>query len=560
MERASIENSKSLKFNAMPLDASLPFDFVLRWVGGLTGHPGYSFMGQLEVIQTGGTVNKPEQTRITIEPPSELDVKVPVLPPGYSSPAPRTLTGIWIREGNGALELRQRVFVAGQAIPGTYPVRFTVTVRGIEKTLTVPFRIEAIASLPPRSIASIPAIPELARWEKIMVDTGKFHCDWNKIKDLSTSELGVWYYDGLRIYYQIADYTKDPFWNTCAGYVKSIYRDAYVLPNTGKIPGYRVFGTGLRMDFERTRQTQSAVAIDYMTENAAFGASAGSLDPITMRETAYSLLAHLSRHRLGRGGDFRKAADHALTQFDQLFVSKTFKGHHTFTVGLMMEALIDYYAETADPRVPPAIQKAADWLVDEAWNPADQGFIYHRLLVQGKLNPIRGEPELNQLIAPGLAWMWAMTGNTKYLQVGDAAYAAAVRDLWLGSGKIFSQKYRWSFDFVKWRTHPDTALARFQRPSLAVAKLSPRAFPNPWRKDRHGAARPYVRFDHLTTNCVVRIFTTSGHLVRTLNASGDGIDWDLTNESGKKVASGIYIYMIKDEAGQIARGKLAVVR
>jgi hypothetical protein len=92
-----------------------------------------------------------------------------------------------------------------------------------------------------------------------------------------------------------------------------------------------------------------------------------------------------------------------------------------------------------------------------------------------------------------------------------------------------------------------------------------RVFPNPWRKDKH--AGKLMTFDHLAYGSAVKIFTVSGHLVKTLNPSNDSVTWDLANDSGDKVASGIYIYLITvgdsgsyGGSGQKLRGKLAVVR
>lgn len=66
--------------------------------------------------------------------------------------------------------------------------------------------------------------------------------------------------------------------------------------------------------------------------------------------------------------------------------------------------------------------------------------------------------------------------------------------------------------------------------------------------------------------CTVKIFTLSGHLVRTLTPDLDTAQWDLTTNAGDKVASGIYIYLItvgetdNGGNGQKVRGKIAIIR
>jgi hypothetical protein len=91
--------------------------------------------------------------------------------------------------------------------------------------------------------------------------------------------------------------------------------------------------------------------------------------------------------------------------------------------------------------------------------------------------------------------------------------------------------------------------------------FTPRAYPNPWRADRGYAQQ--ITFDQLTGKTTVKIFTVSGHLVRTLSTQSSGlstVSWDLTNDSGDRVASGIYIYLATNDQGQQARGKVAVIR
>ena len=86
-----------------------------------------------------------------------------------------------------------------------------------------------------------------------------------------------------------------------------------------------------------------------------------------------------------------------------------------------------------------------------------------------------------------------------------------------------------------------------------------RVYPNPWRSDKH-SGRPLITFDNLTVNSTIKIFTVSGHLVKTLPMASNSVTWDLTNESGDKVASGTYIYLIKDDQGQKKTGKVAVIK
>jgi hypothetical protein len=86
-----------------------------------------------------------------------------------------------------------------------------------------------------------------------------------------------------------------------------------------------------------------------------------------------------------------------------------------------------------------------------------------------------------------------------------------------------------------------------------------RVFPNPWRKDQH-AGSP-VTFENVPPGTTVKIFTVAAHLAKRLPpTTGTAVTWDLTNESGSNVASGLYVYLLESPSGDTTRGKLAVIR
>jgi hypothetical protein len=85
-----------------------------------------------------------------------------------------------------------------------------------------------------------------------------------------------------------------------------------------------------------------------------------------------------------------------------------------------------------------------------------------------------------------------------------------------------------------------------------------KVYPNPWRSDRHGSLRS-IRFEGLTMGTTIKIFTLSGHELKTIRTDGPSVTWDLTNQSGDNVASGVYLYLIT-AAGEKTRGKIAVIQ
>jgi hypothetical protein len=129
---------------------------------------------------------------------------------------------------------------------------------------------------------------------------------------------------------------------------------------------------------------------------------------------------------------------------------------------------------------------------------------------------------------------------------------------------------------ISWSNNPDaweTARAKlvrivsgsdpqtptFQVSSDAGAFSSVRVSPNPWRKDQDTGFP--VKFENLPDGTTVKIFTVSAHEIKTLPPpSGGMVTWDLTNNAGEKVASGLYLYVLKSNGGDVSRGKLAVIR
>ena len=91
-----------------------------------------------------------------------------------------------------------------------------------------------------------------------------------------------------------------------------------------------------------------------------------------------------------------------------------------------------------------------------------------------------------------------------------------------------------------------------------------KVFPNPYyglfRFDS-GPGDRYVTFTHLPQKAVVRVFTLAGALVRTFTKEDESqfLRWDLLNETGRLVASGVYIVHIEmSELGVSKILKLAV--
>lgn len=97
-----------------------------------------------------------------------------------------------------------------------------------------------------------------------------------------------------------------------------------------------------------------------------------------------------------------------------------------------------------------------------------------------------------------------------------------------------------------------------------------RVVPNPYyiranwdrtQYDRH------VMFQYLPLKCKIRIFNTSGLLIRTIEHDGTGLtgkagseEWNLLTDEGLDCTSGLYIWQVETEDGRKAFGKFAIVR
>jgi hypothetical protein len=270
------------------------------------------------------------------------------------------------------------------------------------------------------------------------------------------AESEVWFYDGARVYFQIADYTGDSSWTACALNIASQYRN-WVIRAGGQIPSWLVFTQGMRMAYERTGDASYRTAIQLL---ATYGYVRWqtSVDDRLIRETSFALNALIDAERTGepRSPHLYRLADYLLGHYDRLFVAKTYSIHQTFYDGLAAEALIDYYELTKDPRIPEAIKVMLDWMWDYGWDKGNHRLIY---------NPDPPGPTCSaktggcqtynnaviNMVVPAFAWYWRVTGNSLYQQRGDEMFQHAFDADLTYFGKTFSQNFRWSFNYLRWR-------------------------------------------------------------------------------------------------------------
>ncbi|MCL2144689.1 MAG: hypothetical protein FWH43_06515 [Endomicrobia bacterium] len=103
--------------------------------------------------------------------------------------------------------------------------------------------------------------------------------------------------------------------------------------------------------------------------------------------------------------------------------------------------------------------------------------------------------------------------------------------------------------------------------ALPVPAQAARAFPNPWIPDSksnanvHGTYNDGITIDGLSiSGGTINIHNATGELVRKVqwSAGQDRGKWDGKNDRGEYVASGVYIWVVKD--GGTKSGKVVVIR
>ena len=183
-----------------------------------------------------------------------------------------------------------------------------------------------------------------------------------------------------------------------------------------------------------------------------------------------------------------------------------------------------------------------------AWNTENREYIW---CVNTAYSPTALDPA-SQIVADSATWNWVIYKS--HFNLGDVVTILYNNPLQIGQDTF-------TFDTKALVYNSDVAKNEIKMINV---------FPNPYygyqyregSRDLH-----YVTFSHLPQSATIRIFDLSGVLVRTINhLSGGGNPnsqfdtWDLQNDSGYPVASGIYVVYI--DMGDLGTKilKLAVIQ
>lgn len=315
-----------------------------------------------------------------------------------------------------------------------------------------------------------PSIPSESTWESNMQSAGTNIC--NSLASLSGDPLlGQTYYDGMEVINNIGIHKNNPSaWATCLGYEKAGYRDYYVIPNGGALPGYWKFTHGLLHTFQDDGQLNSMRGVTSIATTGAYCGSdyVNATTPYRGREAAYCARAVMDGMKVGLFQDTKLSNLITILEndidswIDPVNPWRLPSGDpngtgcnnkiylQPFMVALITYSLIQYYDEVSqDATVKTKILAALDWLYTNSWVSSGQAMFYQACkdnvgdpwLYGG--TPV-ASPDLALFIAPAYAWAYKQTCTTGYRDKADAMFASGVAGGYLSDGKHLDQQYLYS--------------------------------------------------------------------------------------------------------------------
>ena len=303
--------------------------------------------------------------------------------------------------------------------------------------------------------------PDKALWEAHMIEYGMQHGSYFDTQPEPTNDqkLDHVYYDGCRVYAQIAAYTGNA--EPWTGYAKKAmewFYDYAITRNAGAVPGYYNFTHGLRMDYERTGDERSKQGVITLSHKAGYAQDSCNRDWVKpfnrSREVAYAITSYINAEALGEAKRGQRAEwvtfayDHCRQWMDQ----STWGTEQIapFMMAITAESLIEDWEETQDTRCLPTLKAMVDWMWPLAWFEGNSGLLYQFNPAHPDGASTTGAVDLNMLIAPWLSWLWVQTGEDLYRERFDALLYGH-KDAYLTRSKQFNQNYWVAFNGMRWR-------------------------------------------------------------------------------------------------------------
>ncbi|GAB4363073.1 MAG: hypothetical protein Kow0042_00660 [Calditrichia bacterium] len=139
-------------------------------------------------------------------------------------------------------------------------------------------------------------------------------------------------------------------------------------------------------------------------------------------------------------------------------------------------------------------------------------------------------------------------GDVLYIQIKTPFQSGDVYEFSTHAAKVDRQQAKSELDRIAVVPNPYVVAARWEPPRLLAT----------------GRGERRIFFIHLPKDCIIRIFTTAGDHVKTLEHHSDLLDgaepWDLTTKDGLDVAPGIYIYHVEAPGLGEKVGRFALIK
>jgi hypothetical protein len=150
-----------------------------------------------------------------------------------------------------------------------------------------------------------------------------------------------------------------------------------------------------------------------------------------------------------------------------------------------------------------------------------------------------GFAELNNLVCGAYAWYWSISGENTYLKEGDACFDAGIspRASVYFMGKDFGQIFKWTFDYIGWRTQAGYI------PSTFPEKNKPSGTKAPFPDTVPPIPRPQ-------TGNSTNVDPYTGVTPVTVNGTSVAIVWS----TYQQLSSAEVFYGLSDSYGSTAKG------
>ncbi len=147
-----------------------------------------------------------------------------IVPPGLTA----TITDFYHRDSRGLYAWKPsynartaiQIKTSSTTPLGRYNIKFIAESadRSVRKEILIPINVIDLPQLPHLPLKQLSPVPFKSLWETNMIKFGRRLCHFEPCCGV---ELDNWYYDGMRTFYNILDYTKDPYWLQCISAVRT---------------------------------------------------------------------------------------------------------------------------------------------------------------------------------------------------------------------------------------------------------------------------------------------------------------------------------------------------